>query len=188
MWTSIFKAFFILGIVLGVEELFFSIYWRFFKHDNIMALRWLARGISLIVTFSLSLWLLTVKSLDPWNDFWVFAVAWLPMSIFTIAVEAYIKVRFENKALSSLFEKPPEPDPETWKQNRVCGKTRFMMNFGLVFALLMAHTALVFSIIAPDLLSPYWWPPVILMFSIIGVILGNAQWNANEKRLISKNS
>jgi hypothetical protein len=184
MWTSFFKAFFVLGAVMGVEEIFFGIYLRL-KQKRINSMRWLLRGISSVIVFSFSLWFFQGRSLDL-DDLEILATTALPLLLATFGIEAYLKVRGEGKPLSSLFEKPAPEGATTWIETRKMGKARFVAGISFVCGFFFLAPGVVFSIVAPELLRPYWWPIIILSFTIIGFVLGTVQWSANEKRFLSK--
>lgn len=111
MWTSFLRAFFVYGIVLGLEDIGLGIYYAF-KQKRIEKLRWLARGISWIAIAALGLWLLKRGWLDSWDEPASLVLALMPavtMSLF----EIYLKVRVEHRPFSSVFSLPePEAQPQ----------------------------------------------------------------------------
>lgn len=108
-------------MVMGIEEIFFGLYFVA-KGNKIMSLTWLLRGASLIVPFSFSLWLFRGRSLHPWHDSEILMAVVLPWMLISFAIEAYLKVRFEHKSFSPLFEKQPKLNPDEWEQARRIGK------------------------------------------------------------------
>lgn len=142
MWNSFFRAFFILVIIIGFEEICFGIYWLT-KRNRLLALRWLLRGTSFLVVFSFLLWWLLERSLDPWNDirFWVLILSLGPL---TLGIEAYLRVHIEHKPLRSMFEQRSDRNPTARKETRTSGKTRFITAHVLLCSLVMVVPAIVF--------------------------------------------
>ena len=184
MWTSFFRGFFVLGVVMGVEEILFGIYLTF-KQKRINSLRWLLRGTSSVIVFSFSLWFFQGRSLDL-NSLEILATTALPLLLAIFGIEAYLKVRVEGKPLSSLFDKPTADVATAWMETRKLGKVRFVAGFSFVCGFFFLIPGVVYSIVAPELLRPYWWLIIILFFTMVGFALGTLQWNANEKRSGSK--
>lgn len=184
MWTSFFRAFFVLGVVMGVEEIFLGIYFRF-KQRRIIGLRWLLRGISSVIVFSFSLWFFQRRSLGL-GDLEILATTALPLLLATFGIEAYLKVRLKGKPLSTLVEAPQPAQGTAWIKTRELGRLRFVAAFAFVAGFFFITPGLVFSMVAPELLRPYWWVIIVVLFTIIGFVVGTWQWNANEKSFVSK--
>jgi di/tricarboxylate transporter len=186
MWNSFFRAIFIVGIVIGFQETCLGIYWLT-KRNRLMALRWLLRGTSSLVVFSFLLWWLLERSLDPWDDtrFWLLILSLGPL---TLGIEAYLRVHIEHKPARSMFEQRSDWNPTAWKKTRISGKARFIAAHVLLFSLAMVVPAIVFSVVSPELLAPYWWPLIILTLGLIGFAAGNRQWSVNEKRFNSQDN
>ncbi len=181
MWNSFFRAWFLLGMIVGVEEVCFSAYW-FWNRNRLMGYRWLLRGSCFLAVYSFLLWWLSSGSLDPWNDvrFWVLALSLAPV---TIGIDALLRVLIEHKPLRTMFSERPQPNITSWKQTRMVGKLRFVRNYVLAFSLMVLTPAIVFSIAAPDLLHPYWWLLIVVGVALMAFLIGNRQWNINEKQL-----
>lgn len=184
MWNSFFRAFFLVGIIMGFEEICFGVYWLT-KRNRLMALRWVLRGTSFLGVYSLLLWWLLERSLDPWNDirFWILMLSLAPL---TLGIEAFLRVHIEHKPLRSMFEQRADDPLPAWKETRGLGKTRFIGGYVLVFTLVTVMPAIVFSVVSPELLAPYWWPLIILVLGLIGFVVGNRQWSINEKKFDSQ--
>jgi hypothetical protein len=178
MWTSFLRAFFVFGMVMGGEEIVYGVYWAI-KKNRLMTLRWVLRGASFLLVYSLSYWWLSSHTGDFWDEPLFYVLAFCPAALI-LAIEAYLRVYVEKKPVSSMFEQPPE-NISDWERMQTLGKKRFVGSFALVFGLAMVCPAIVFSVVSPELLAFYWWPLIILMLALIGLIAGIKQWNSREK-------
>ncbi|MDQ1639985.1 MAG: hypothetical protein QOF62_3324 [Pyrinomonadaceae bacterium] len=178
MWNSFFRAFFVVGMVMGGEEIVYSVYWAI-KKNRLLTLRWLLRGTSFLLVYAVSYWWLSSRSGVLWDEPLFYILAFCP-TVLTMASEVYLRVYVEKKPVASMFERPSgnNNDPESMKR---LGKKRFVAGFALVFGLIMVCPAIVFSIVSPELLAFYWWPLIILILAFVGLLVGIKQWNSREK-------
>lgn len=84
------------------------------------------------------------------------------------------------RKFKNVFRKPPLTEA-VWQQKRVT-KRQVILMMTLMPGFVMLITAIVFTIVAPEVIPLYWWPVFIVAFSLVGFVFASREWNANETK------
>lgn len=70
---------------------------------------------------------------------------------------------------------------EKWQNGKIT-KRQFVLFFTAVFGLVLVTPAIVFTVVAPEILPVYWWAAFIVMVALVGFVFATWNWNSNEKK------
>lgn len=181
MSPGLIKGILVTGIVFGCESLLWAgYYWIRYRrssresvtrHSMIWPGRHLARGGLLILLFVPAYYLFT---LGLFNEFMLIALM-LGYSMGGMLLE----ILFQGGP-SKFFSKQPLT-AETWQQRKLT-KRQFVLVATLGVSFVSLETAIVFTIVSPEVLALHWWFVLVLAVSLLGFGYAVWQWNAWEKK------
>lgn len=181
MSPGLIKGILVTGIVFGCESLLWAgYYWirhhrsrteSITRHSMIWPGRHLARGGLLILLFVPAYYLLTVGF---FNEFMLIALM-LGYSMGGMLLE----ILFQGGP-SKFFSKLPMT-AEIWQQRKLT-KRQFVLGGTLGVSFVTLETAIVFTIVSPEVLALHWWFVLVLAVSLLGFGYAVWQWIAWEKK------
>lgn len=174
MSPSFLKALFISLIVFGIEGFLLGVGFSFrSKTRGARAAKFLLKGAVYIIEFSIALSLLAY-------GFIFSEVALLILFIVIVLAELSLEVFF--KRMSSAVSPRRAMTKERWQNVRDRGKRQFVLILTFGFGWVLVTPSIVFSVVSPEIVPIYCWAVMILSLALIGLILGNWWWTANEKK------
>lgn len=181
MSPGLIRGILVTGIVFGCESLLWAVYYwvRYRRTSRDSSARdsmtrpgkHLARGGLLIVLFAPSYYLFMVGL---FNEFMLILVM-LGFSISGMLLEILY-----YRGPSRFFSKQPMT-PEIWRAKRIT-KRQAVLVATLGMSLVSLETAIVFTIVSPEVLALHWWFVLVLIASLIGFGFALWQWNDLEKK------
>lgn len=160
------------GIVVGFEGLALGISLLVRGKDRISAIPTFIRGSLHIVFFSVAFYFFRRGFFD---DDVSLMVLFLGFAGVTMAVEIAMQ-RSVRHVLS-----PAPMTQDLWQQTKVT-KRQFLLRMTLAVGLILVTPAIVFTIVAPEVLAVYWWPVLIAIFCLVGFVFASRYWDSNEKK------
>lgn len=163
-------------IVFGFETLLLAVYFLFRRGSRAAGTKYLARGGVTVAVFSLAF--LLFKKGFLLDDFSL-VLLFFGYVIVSMAIE---------RAFARNFKTIVSPGPvtrENW-QNKKTPKRQFVLIMTLACGWILVTPAIVFTIVAPEVLPVYWWPILIVALSLVGFVFALQHWNSNEKRFGSE--
>jgi hypothetical protein len=88
-------------------------------------------------------------------------------------------------ARTSGRERPIDQIPSEGRQHKHVTKRQFVVLVTLGFAWALVTPAIVFTIVAPEVLAVYWWPVLIVTAALIGFVVASRFWWAEEQAATS---
>jgi hypothetical protein len=163
-------------IVFGFETLLLAVYFLFRRDSRTMSVKYFVRGGVTVAVFSVAFVLFTQGFfLDDFSLLLLF----MGYTVVSMTIEG-IFARSFKKLIS------PEPiTREKWQEGR-SPKRQFVLIMTLAFAWILVTPAIVFTIVAPEVLPVYWWPILIVAVSLVGFVFALWYWNSNEKKFGSE--
>lgn len=178
MSSGIIKGVLITGIVFGLESLLWGGLFLFRK-DRLRAAKSLGRA-GLTILFSLLGYYLFSEGY--FRDFSYTSALIFSMvcSAVVVLIEIALHRGFEVRSSQPLTE-------IEWRQKKFTKRQFFLFLFSM-FAPLpgVATPAIVFSLVAPEVLELHWWLVLIVTITLIYVVFALREWNAHETKFGSQ--
>lgn len=181
MSPGLIKGILVTGIVFGCESLLWAgYYWirsrrssrdSSTRHSMIRPGRHLARGGLLILLFAPAYYLFRV---GVFNEFMLIVVM-LGFSMGGMLLE----ILFQGGP-SKFFSKQPMT-AEIWQQRKLTKRQAVLVGT-LGVTLVALETAIVFTIVSPEVLALHWWFVLVLTVSLMGFGFALWQWNDWERK------
>ncbi len=162
------KGVLISGIAFGFETAILGVASLFRPRHRIKGVGSLLRGVLTITLFSVAFYLFRQGFV--FNDFAFMGIV-LGSGVLSIAVEVGLR-RVRGSVLS--------PKPVKQKMSNQISKLQFLLFVTLGFAWILLTPAIVFTIVAPEVLPLYAWIILILLLAVGGFVTGTVYWNKNH--------
>lgn len=165
------KGLLVSAIVFGVESLLIGVYFLFRADSRTRGIQSLLRGGFSVVFFSMAFYFFKRGFFDDFSVMLLF--------LGSAAVPLVLEV-----VLHRSFRTVVSPEPmtrEEWQKGKAT-KRQFVLVMTLAFGLVLVTPAIVFTIVAPEVLAVYWWPVFIVTLSLVGYVVALWYWNSNEKK------
>jgi hypothetical protein len=163
-------------IVFGFETLLLAVYFLFRRDSRTVAAKYFVRGGVTVAVFSVAF--LLFKQGFFLDDFSLFL-----LFVGYAGVSMAIEGLFARNLKTLVSPKPLTR--EHWQKTRT-PKRQFVFIMSLAFGWILVTPAIVFTIVAPEVLPVYWWPILIVALSLVGFVFALRYWNSNEKRFGSE--
>ena len=162
-------------IVFGLETLLLAVYLLLRRDNRLAGAKYLVRGGVTVALFTIVFLLLKPQFvLDDISLFLIFS----GYTVLSVATEMVLARNFKI-----LIAEPVTR--ESWQQRKTT-KRQFVFIFTVAFSWILVTPAIVFTIVAPEVLPVYWWPILIISLGVVGFVCGLWYWNSNEKRFGSE--
>lgn len=169
------KGLLVTGIVFGVIQLLWAIYFLLRPKNRTRGIQSLLRGVFQIVFSSVALYFLRDVSLDDFSLTFLL----VGVSAVTLGLEVVLQRTFRT-ALSSQPLTAKE-----WNERKV-SKSKFVLVMTLPVISVAVITAIVFTIVAPEAVGLLWWILLIVALSLVALAFALRYWNENERKFGSQ--
>lgn len=175
MSPGLIKGLVVTFIVFGFLSLIWGVFYLFRADSRAKAANVLLRGALSILLWSVAYYFFWRGF---FHDFWGI-VLFLGFSSTSALLEIVLL-----RSLRGPLQQQPMTEVE-WQQKRLT-KRQVVLMMTLMPALFILITAIVFSIVAPEVFPLYWWAVFIVAFGLVGFVFGSREWNANETKFGSR--
>ena len=173
--SGFFKGLLVTGIVFGVIQLLWAVYFLFRPKSRTRGIQSLLRGVFQIIVSSVALYFLRDVALDDFSLTFLLA----GLSAVTLGLEIVLQRTFST-ALSSKALTAKE-----WNERKL-SKTKFVLLTTLPVGSVAVITAIVFMIVAPEAVGLLWWIFLIVALSLVAFGFALRYWNENERKFGSQ--
>jgi hypothetical protein len=171
MSPGLIKGLLVSMIVFGLETLLLAVYYLFRRDSRATAVKYLVRAGMSLAVFSIAFLVFRPDFIV--GDFSL-SLVFMVYAVLT-GVAEMILARNAKILISGPITR------EEWKKLKTT-KRRFLLMVTLAGSWFLVTPAIVFTIVAPEVLPVYWWPILIVSLSVVGFVCGLWYWNSNEKR------
>ena len=169
------KGLLVTGIVFGVIQLLWAIYFLFRPKSRTRGIQSLLRGVFQIIVSSVALYFLRDVFLDDFSLTFLLA----GLSAMTLGLEVVLQRTFRTTLSSQALT------AEEWNEREV-SKTKFVLVTTLPLSSVVLITAIVFTIVAPEAVGLLWWIFLIVALSLVAFVFALRYWNENERKFGSQ--